>query len=300
MAVFLALAGAALAGFGLQALLSHRFPSRPDALRPHIPPDVAAKKGTRRKRPAWIDRAASFARLAVPASRESTDRLRTRLAQAGLGVSAPVYHGLSVAVVACGFACAVVAASLLPSDGPIVRATVCAGIAGAAACAPRAYLNARTRARKKRIEASLPATLEILAVAVEAGLTLERAFRAVAKRRNDELSREFAIVDEDISLFGYTRDQALQRLAKRCDSEDLSLFASAVAVSTRAGAPVAAVLKRQAASARTRRFQRLEEAANKIPTKMIFPLAFLVMPGVFIVAVSPAVISIARNASEVF
>ena len=71
-------------------------------------------------------------------------------------------------------------------------------------------------------------------------------------------------------------------------------------MSSKAGAPIAAILKRQAAAARTRRFQHLEAEANKIPTKMIFPLAFLVMPGVFIIAVSPAVISIVSNASEVF
>ena len=89
-------------------------------------------------------------------------------------------------------------------------------------------------------------------------------------------------------------------MARRCGSDDLALFASSVAVSSKAGAPIASILKRQAAAARTRRFQKLEAEANKIPTKMVFPLAFLVMPGVFIVAISPAVISIANNVTEVF
>lgn len=298
MTVFAALAAAALAGFGVRALLALRWPVPHSTPPPFIPPDTAPKAPLPARR--WLDAAAALARRAVPASRESTDRLRLRLARAGLGVSAPVYHGVSVAFAACGAVAAIVATSLLPQADPFVRLAVCLALAGAAACTPRAYLDARARARKKAVEAALPATLETLAVAVEAGLTLERAFRSVARRRTDALARELATVDEDVSLLGYTRDQALARLAERCGSEDLALFASAVTVSSKAGAPIASILKRQAAAARTRRYQRLEAEANKIPTKMIFPLAFLVMPGVFIVAVSPAVISIATNAAEVF
>ena len=296
MALFAAIASASLVGFGARMLLAARFPtlSRP------APPSRRSAEVPRRTPSGLLPKVASLARSIVPASRQSTDRLRLKLAQAGLKVPAPVYHGFSVAMTACGIAMAAFATPLLPEDKPAFRLIACLGIAGIAACTPRALLDARARARKKEVDAALPATLEMLAVAVEAGLTLERAIRSVSKRRSDALAQELAVVDEDISLLGYTRDQSLGRLAQRCGSEDLALFASAVSVSSKAGAPIAAILKRQAAAARTRRFQHLEAEANKIPTKMIFPLAFLVMPGVFIIAVSPAVISIVSNASEVF
>lgn len=247
-----------------------------------------------------IARLSTTAAALVPVSRAATDRLRLRLSQAGVPVPASVFYGASVTAVACGFVLALAVSSLMPAADPAVRLACCLALAGACACAPWAFLEARTRARRADIEASLPATLEMLAVTVEAGLTLERALRAVSARRDDALARELAAADDDISLFGYTRDQALERMARRCGSDDLSLFASSVAVSSKAGAPIASILKRQAAAARTRRFQKLEAEANKIPTKMVFPLAFLVMPGVFIVAVSPAVISIANNVAEVF
>lgn len=298
MAVLASLAAAALAGFGMRAFLALRWPIPPSAPSPYTP--SAANSVGAQPRGRWMNTLAEAARKTVPASRESTNRLRLRLAQAGIDVPAPVYHGVSVSFVACGLVVALLATSLLPQKDPAITMAACLSIAGATACIPRAYLDVQARRRRKAVEAALPATLETLAVAVEAGLTLERAFRSVSRRRTDVLARELATVDEDISLLGYTRDQALQRLAKRCGSEDLALFASAVSVSSRAGAPVASILKRQAAAARTRRYQRLEAEANKIPTKMIFPLAFLVMPGVFIVAISPAVISIAANAAEVF
>lgn len=297
MAVIAALATASLVGFGVRALLALRWPIPPGTPPPSIPP--AANTAGPRPQRRWMDALATAARKAVPASRESTGRLRLRLAQAGIDVPAPVYHGISVSIVTCGLIVALLATSLLPQEDPAIRLAACAGMAGATACIPRAYLDMQARRRRKAIEAALPATLETLAVAVEAGLTLERAFRSVARRRTDVLARELATVDEDISLLGYTRDQALRRLAWRCSSEDLALFASAVSVSSKAGAPVASILKRQAAAARIRRYQRLEAEANRIPTKMIFPLAFLVMPGVFIVAISPAVISIAMNTAEV-
>lgn len=247
-----------------------------------------------------LARLSTFAAAFVPVSRAATDRLRLRLSQAGVPVPASVYYGASVTAVACGLVLALALSSLMPAADPMARLACCLALAGACACAPWAFLEARGRARRAEIEASLPATLEMLAVAVEAGLTLERALRAVSTRRHDALAHELALADDDISLFGYTRDQALMRMARRSGSEDLALFASSVAVSSKAGAPIASILKRQASAARTRRFQRLEAKANKIPTKMVFPLAFLVMPGVFIVAISPAVISIANNVVEVF
>lgn len=245
-------------------------------------------------------RCSAVAAVLVPVSRAATDRLRLRLFQAGVPVPASAYYGASVTAVACGLVLASATSSLMPTADSAVRLVFCLAVAGVCACAPWAFLEARTRARRAEIEAALPATLEMLAVTVEAGLTLERALRAVSARRHDALAHELSLADDEISLFGYTRDQALERMARRCGSDDLALFASSVAVSSKAGAPIASILKRQAAAARTRRFQKLEAEANKIPTKMVFPLAFLVMPGVFIVAISPAVISIANNVTEVF
>lgn len=245
-------------------------------------------------------RCSAVAAVLVPVSRAATDRLRLRLSQAGVPVPASAYYGASVTAVACGLVLASATSSLMPTTDSAVRLVFCLAVAGVCACAPWAFLEARTRARRAEIEAALPATLEMLAVTVEAGLTLERALRAVSARRHDALAHELALADDEISLFGYTRDQALERMARRCGLDDLALFASSVAVSSKAGAPIASILKRQAAAARTRRFQKLEAEANKIPTKMVFPLAFLVMPGVFIVAISPAVISIANNVTEVF
>ena len=141
MALFAAIASASLVGFGARMLLAARFPtlSRP------APPSRRSAEVPRRTPSGLLPKVASLARSIVPA---------------GLKVPAPVYHGFSVAMTACGIAMAAFATPLLPEDKPAFRLIACLGIAGIAACTPRALLDARARARKKEVDAALPATLE--------------------------------------------------------------------------------------------------------------------------------------------
>ena len=58
------------------------------------------------------------------------------------------------------------------------------------------------------------------------------------------------------------------------------------------GMPIADVLRVQASEIRTKRSQRIEEAANKLAIKMVFPIMFCIMPSVFIVLLGPAILQI--------
>ena len=63
----------------------------------------------------------------------------------------------------------------------------------------------------------------------------------------------------------------------------------------RFGTSITQALKVHADSMRTKRFQRAEELAAKIPVKLVFPLILFIFPALFVVVVGPAAITIYRN-----
>ena len=61
------------------------------------------------------------------------------------------------------------------------------------------------------------------------------------------------------------------------------------------GSSIAQALRVQSESMRTRRRQLAEEKAAKTAVKLIFPLVLFIFPGIFVVLVGPAAISMVRD-----
>lgn len=133
----------------------------------------------------------------VPQSSADADALRRRLARAGLSMSPSVYHGLTVMLAALVVLSAV---TLLPMLGMPFAQTALAGLlaASAALAAPRLVLAYLAGRRADRIRASLPKALDLMAVTVEAGLTMERSMRLYSQEGDGPLEQEFSLVDREI------------------------------------------------------------------------------------------------------
>ena len=61
------------------------------------------------------------------------------------------------------------------------------------------------------------------------------------------------------------------------------------------GSSIAQALRVQSDSMRTRRRQMAEEKAAKTAVKLIFPLVIFIFPGIFVVLVGPAAITMVRE-----
>jgi len=154
---------------------------------------------------------------------------------------------------------------------------------------PTIWLGSRIKSRQDEVIKALPDALDLLTICVEAGLGFDAAMSKVAEKWDDTLSMEFGRVIQEIQL-GKLRREALRDMADRMMVTDVSTFVAAVIQADQLGVSMAKVLRIQSDQMRLRRRQRAEQKAHQAPIKMLFPMAFLIFPALFIVLLGPAVI----------
>jgi tight adherence protein C len=76
---------------------------------------------------------------------------------------------------------------------------------------------------------------------------------------------------------------------------DLRALAAVLIQADKFGSSVAQALRTQSDSMRTRRRQLAEEKAAKTAVKLIFPLVLFIFPGIFVILVGPAAITMVRE-----
>ena len=156
---------------------------------------------------------------------------------------------------------------------------------------PMFWLSMQARARQRVILRSLPDSLDLLTITVEAGLGLEGAFKQLVDKQDGPLADEFRQMLREVGV-GKTRRQALLDLADRIDLDDARSFMNAVIQSDELGTSLARVLRVQSQRLRVRQRQRVEQEARRAPVKMVFPLVFCLMPSLFIFILGPIIVSV--------
>jgi tight adherence protein C len=94
---------------------------------------------------------------------------------------------------------------------------------------------------------------------------------------------------------GSTRERALRNLALRTGVEDIDTLVAMLIQADRFGTSIADSLRVHADTLRSKRRQRAEERAAKVPTKLLFPLIFCIFPSMMLVLLGPAFIAIFRT-----
>lgn len=154
---------------------------------------------------------------------------------------------------------------------------------------PMIWLGDMREQRRKAVLRSLPVYLDFITMAVEAGLNLNGALnQAMDKGPPGPLRNEFYMVVRDLRA-GVPRADALRRMEKRLDMEEITSFVGAVIQAEKMGARLGTALRVQAVQRRTERFQRAEKLAMEAPVKLILPLIVFIFPVTFIVLAFPIV-----------
>ena len=158
------------------------------------------------------------------------------------------------------------------------------------------WLKRRGRHRVGQITRALPDALDLMVVCLEAGLGLNATIQRVGEERStieDVIGEEFAQVALELRN-GRPRADALRALGTRNGSDDLKALVGLVIQSDRLGASMAKTLRTHADLLRTKRRQRTEEAARKLPIKILFPLALFILPALFVVTTGPAILKLSE------
>ena len=239
-----------------------------------------------------------LAKALQPKTDQEQDGIRERLSHAGFRreSAVQVYLGLKVICLAVGFF--IGGGTFLMMYGlskdAFIRLAACAGLGF---YLPNGILWFLARRRKEQIFLSLPDTLDLMVVCVEAGLGLDQAMRRVAEEMKDTYSvicDEFSLSNFQLQM-GRGRNEVLHELGHRTGVDDLRALASILIQADKFGSSVGQALRVQSDSMRTRRKQIAEEKAAKTAVQLIFPLVLFIFPGIFAVLVGPAAITMVRQ-----
>lgn len=203
----------------------------------------------------------------------------------------PVYWGAkALFAVILPAMCLLAKIALFPRHtGAAVLIAIVVALAVIGYCLPEMWLRMKLRARKEKILEGFPDALDLMVVCVEAGMSLDTAIYRVGeemKLDNKVISDELKLTNLELRA-GKSRRDALKSFSMRADIDDVYGLVNLLIQTDRFGTSIADALRSHADFMRQKRYQRAEEAAMKIPVKILFPMVFFVFPTIFIIILGP-------------
>jgi tight adherence protein C len=237
-------------------------------------------------------RGAALARVLATLGRRTGLRLApgdiaARLAAAGAPAGLSVADVLAVKAGAA-FAGVLVALPLAAAaPGRLGIAMLAAAPAGGF-LAPDVLLARRARLRASRLAREVADVMDLLRVAVQAGLDIGRALGEVGRHRGGLLGGELARAARRMEL-GVPRAEALASLIASCPLPEIAALAAAIGRADRHGAPLAPALESLAAEARAERARRLRDESARAAPQIQLVVALLLVPAVMLLVAAALV-----------
>lgn len=162
-------------------------------------------------------------------------------------------------------------------------------IGALAGWAPSAFDRRRERERLGLMATDLPEVVDLLTLALSAGLNVSLAVSGVGSRASGALADELAQVGRETAR-GRRLADALDELPGRC-GEAVRPLCTLLAAGERYGVPLIESLERLAVDVRASERRRAEEAARRLPVKMLFPLVVCILPAFGLLTLGPMLVT---------
>lgn len=156
---------------------------------------------------------------------------------------------------------------------------------------PHLFINLKIKRRYETALKELPDFLDLLTVSLEAGLGFDLALNKVISKSNGVLASEFHICLEEIRL-GKARRDSFIGLKERLSFPSFVSLINSILQGEKLGMSMVQIFRIKSQEERDKRRQRAEEAAMKVPIKILFPLVFFIFPSLFIVLLGPVAIEL--------
>lgn len=241
----------------------------------------------------------SLGEAAKPKNEEDLSQVRKNLSRAGYRRHEVIYAFYGAKIVCAAllpvlFGLVVLSGMTQLSSTAAIALLVIMAVAGF--YLPHLWIMLKINSRKTKVADGFPDALDLLVVCVESGLGLDAAIDKVGeelKMSNKVLSEEFQLLNLSMRA-GQSRQEALRGLSTRTDLEDVHNLVTLLIQTDRFGTSIAQTLRVHSDTMRTKRHQRAEAMAAKLPVKLLFPLIFFIFPSLFIAILGPAAIQIYR------
>ncbi len=157
---------------------------------------------------------------------------------------------------------------------------------------PNLIVSNMIQKRQASIKTAFPDALDLLLICVQAGMSIEAAFRKVAieiGEQSGELAEELTLTTAEMSYL-QNRRQAYENLGLRTGMPGVRAVATSLIQAEKYGTPLGQALRAMAEEYRDERMNEAEKKAAALPPKLTVPMIVFFLPVLFAVILGPAII----------
>jgi len=158
-------------------------------------------------------------------------------------------------------------------------------------CCVNTALAHRAKERRGRCEEELPAMLDIISLAVRAGMSFDSALEIYCQGADGLLAKLCADMQAEYLHGAKTRKRALHDLANTLSIPAFGRFVETVLQALHFGTPLAPALRILGDEVRASHRANVSERIAKAPVKMLLPMAVFILPAMLLLVLGPVVLN---------